>query len=682
MAFDLSTARPVQQSGFDISTAEPEQQEQAETVQDEDATSTITMNDVNDILLKLPGVPAVAEFMAGSNRTVAGFLDFLLPDNVNALLTLAGSEKRVPTFSDLTVPQGTFDPSLTGKVAGTAGEFAALGAGVGGAIRRGVQGLAAAAPGETALIGTARQLGSTTSKQDVGFGVLSGGGQEAGREAGGETGALIGSIAAPVAAIPAASIAKLGASVVKSATAKVFTKLGGNVNLIDAKSGLPTPLFEAALKNRGLEYGSIIESADNLPVVIGKGNPEAVVERIIKRKLLNRETDDALSILRLEGNKIVSDELGEEAVKQGFRKGDVSATKAMTGQTKKDALEMLNMNRQILSDSSKAQEFRPSEVAGKRVMNQFDFIRGRADTLRLELDKIAKAPAAGERALSGPGVPQGLKGQQINTAEVEDTLLAGLEKLKVNIPDEILSDTRQLNSFLKGNDAFVGSLISENPSSKNIIRKSIKLLSEPGQADALRAHDLKRQLDELIDFNKTGKQGLTESGRNFAKTLRRSLNNSIRDVNLRYGQVNDDLSLSIQSMQEFQKVLGPSIDILAPGANKAVGQDLRGLLSNRKSRVKLENAINNLDESAKKLGGSFDSDVKQLVQFANTLDNRFGSVADTSFKAEITSGIQQASRGTAGAKEAVISEVAKQAEKLRGINDTNAMNVLHKILKR
>lgn len=308
-------------------------------------------------------------------------------------------------------------------------------------------------------------------------------------------------------------------------------------------------------------------------------------------------------------------------------------------------------------------------------MQRFNFIRGKADILRSDLDKIANKPF-NPRALGGPGVTPGLKGLKINTTKIEDSVLSGLEKLKVNIPDEILADTGKLNAFLKGNEAFTGSLISENPSSKSIIRKSIKLLSEPGTTDASRAHDLKRQLDELIDFNKSGKQGLTESGRTFAKNLRFSINETIREVSPQYAKINDDLSMSIKSMNDFQKVLGPSIDVFDKGASSAVGQDLRGLLSNRKSRDRLNNAVNGIDDTARSLGGNFDVSVKDLTRFANTLDDRFGAVAETSLKGEIESVVREGARATA------IKKVAEKAEKLRGINDANALNALTKILKR
>ena len=61
----------------------------------------VSLEDIDAALLKVPGVPQLAEFAAGANRSIAGFLDFLGPDNINAVLELAGSEKRVPNLQKL-----------------------------------------------------------------------------------------------------------------------------------------------------------------------------------------------------------------------------------------------------------------------------------------------------------------------------------------------------------------------------------------------------------------------------------------------------------------------------------------------------------------------------------------------------------------------------------------------------
>lgn len=77
------------------------------------------------------------ELITGINRGVIDALDFLGPDQVNAVLQLAGSEKRMPTLSDIEiVKQGTTgghipDPTIS-QLVGAAGEFAAPGLPIGG----------------------------------------------------------------------------------------------------------------------------------------------------------------------------------------------------------------------------------------------------------------------------------------------------------------------------------------------------------------------------------------------------------------------------------------------------------------------------------------------------------------------------------------------------------------------
>jgi hypothetical protein len=613
------------------------------------------------------------EGVSAANRAVTDLLDFFGPGTLNAALEVAGIESRLPTFSGATnapkgqFSQGTIAEGLPTDIIAGASEFGVNAATGQGLIKQGAKQLAPLAKNTASRV--LREFSKPSVKSATAFGATSGAGSEIGREVGGETGALIGSVVAPVAAVTALGGAKV-------LIPKLAAKFGKNLALIDQQTALPSPAFQKALDKRGLQYGSIIDDVDSLPVLRSNLKPDEVVERILQRKLISGASDDVTATLRLDAGRIVPDQLGEEAIKQGFRPGKIAAIKSMNSSTKTEAVKMLNMTRQILANDSLKDKFRPTNVVGDNVKKQFDFIRGKADILRLDLDRIANKPAAGANTLGGPGVTPGLKGLEINTNKIENAVLGGLDKLKLNIPDDVLKDTKKLSSFLKGNEAFTGSLISENPSSKNIIRRSVKLLSEPGEADASRAHIIKKQLDELIDFNKASRQGLTDSGKNFAKAVRSAVNETIRDVSPRYANINDELSLSLQSMNKFQKVLGPSIDVFDKGASSAIGQDLRGLLSNRKTRVNLENAVDSIADTAAKLGGKFDVDVKNLTRFANTLDDRFGAVADTSLKGEVESVIREGARATA------VKKVAEGAEKLRGINEKNALNSIQKILMR
>ena len=629
--------------------------------QQPEETQETTIGDIGEGALALGG-----EAIAGFNRGVVGLLDFLTIDQINDIRGMMGDE-AIPTLSEALVgpkgqfSKGTIAEGLPTDIVGGAGEFAVNAMTGQGLIKQAAKQLAPQALSTGARV--LRQAAQPSLASSAAFGGASGAGEATGRELGGEAGALVGAVAAPLT-----GVAALGG--VKAAVTKLASKFGKNIGLIDQNTALPTPAFQKALDKRGVQYGSIIDDVDNLPALQGRQNADDVVNAIIKRKLINRSTDDVTATLRLEGNSIVADSLGEEAVKQGFKAGNVAAVKGMNSSTKKEALKMLNMNRQILANASKADDFRPTDVVGNNVLERFSFIRGRADTLRLELDNIANKGIA-DRTLGGPGVVPGLKGQRINTSTVEDNLVNEFRRLGVNIPD----DTVNIASTLSAKGAFTGSQISKDPTSQKIIKDVVDLLGEGG-SDALRAHNLKRQLDRMIDFNKKSAAGLTDAGRDFAKSIRHSLNQAIRDVSPRYAKVNDQLSMSIESMNEFQRTLGGSIDVFKKGAAKAVGQDLRGLLSNRKTRIKLENSINSLDDTARELGGSFDVNVKNLTRFANILDDRFGAVAETSLKGEVESAIREGTRAT------VIKNVAAKAEWLRGINDKNALNALQRILKR
>lgn len=60
-------------------------------------------DDVDQPETSLTDIPL--EFMAGTNKAVLETLDFLGPDQVNAILQLTGSDKRVPTFSESKIGQ-------------------------------------------------------------------------------------------------------------------------------------------------------------------------------------------------------------------------------------------------------------------------------------------------------------------------------------------------------------------------------------------------------------------------------------------------------------------------------------------------------------------------------------------------------------------------------------------------
>lgn len=432
-------------------------------------------------------------------------------------------------------------------------------------------------------------------------------------------------------------------------------------------SGLPSPNLERALKKKDIDFGALIGERDELPLVFGKNNPDQLVDSIIKRKLAAGGQADALYKFRISDGRVVVDDLGGEALKQGFRKGDISSAKTANQSTRASMVEMLRKKRAIAADRSKALDFRPSDDVGKSAMERFDFVRDRALSLRKELDSLADRGGAPDPRLIGRG---GLKGREINPQLVVNDYLKGLDDLEVSI------DSGTIPPKLD----FKNSLISEDKTSQRIIKSLTNILAKEGPIDASRAHVIKRQIDTMLDFNKKSAAGLTDVGERFAKDVRRSINNSIREVSPEYARINDELSKSLDVMQSFDKALGGGVDAFSDNASKAVGQTLRRLMSNVQSRVNLEDALSNLDNVSREMGGTFDTDVKRLILFNKTLDDRFGTSAFTSLQGEVESAIRAGP--TQAAKEFAARKAAEKIEDIRGISDTNAFNVMERILRR
>lgn len=464
----------------------------------------------------------------------------------------------------------------------------------------------------------------------------------------------------------------------KGALENLQRALRSSKSLVNPETGAVQPAFQKALDKYDIDIGALADDQANLPVIYSADKPEKVVEEIVKKQIKTGKSPNYLAKIRLDNKgNIVGDDLGQLAYKQGFELGDIAAVKQANSATRNEAKRMLQMQRAIMADKSKVDSFRPSDAVGDAVMSRFNYVRNQADRLRDKLNKMAsKELTISGRKLIGGG--DKLKGLDIDPSSVERTVFDELDKLNVSIKDGPIFDQVSQKGF------FDGSKIMEDPTSQKIIKRVFNLLkyNPDGPIDALRAHEVKQQIDSLIDFNKKSSQGLTESGRRFAMSVRRALNDSIRDVSPEYAAVNDKLSSALNAMNALEDSIGRRIDLFDRNASQAVGTELRKLLSNYGTRQTLNNSLNTLDDVAKQLNGSFDTNFRELNRFANVLDKRFGSVAENSFKGNIDSALDLNRLRNTSVKEAVIEKgLGKIADKF-GPNDVKALDVMQKILVR
>jgi len=265
----------------------------AQFVNKEELVDQPLIDKIDEALLSIPGASTLAEFAAGANRSIMGALDFLGPDNINAILEVAGSESRVPRLSnELSAPQGTFKKGIIGEVASKAGETAALAAGTGTLLRLAASKLSPlAAAGESAGRGLLRQAGLITPTADIAAGAASGAGSAVGKEAGGDVGELIGGIVTPLAlSIPITSA--------KSTASKVLAKSAPSSSELKATaSGI---------------YKSLDESGVSIPVRNYNALADDVAATLKKEGIDKDLTPKAMAVV----NRLSSDKGSEKTLSQ------------------------------------------------------------------------------------------------------------------------------------------------------------------------------------------------------------------------------------------------------------------------------------------------------------------------------------------------------------------------------
>ena len=451
---------------------------------------------------------------------------------------------------------------------------------------------------------------------------------------------------------PDAFAAILGSKAVKSGADSVLKKIpnGKSKPFID-DAGRFRSDFKKALESEGVTLESIFpEDIARLPANI---KPKKAAKEIIKRKLKAGDTDGFLATKKLdETGQVVDDVIARDAIAQGYLPGDIQYFKTASDATKQKMSQMVKIRRQIKDNTGKAMEVQPTNIIGDSAMSRIEFIRGRANEARKGLDQLAKNT---------------LDGVPIDVKRVATKFAEELKGLKVGVVDGELN--------------FDGSLISKDRAAKRVIKDALDLMNEPGGATALRAHELKKQLDKMINYRRSASQ-LTPSGEAFVKSIRRELNDAIRDTSDDYARLNDDLSSALEAIEDFEDAMGSKFSIFDENAGAKAGNRLRKMLTRYGISDDQLAAINQLDDVAEDLGGQFTDDIKALTQFNRTLEDRFGSVRRGSFDQVIEKTLDRAARGKEGVREAVIDKATEYAKKkILNQNDYEALRTLGQLVK-
>lgn len=228
---------------------------------------------IDRAILDAPMGAQVAEIAAGFNRGIAGMIDTLGIEPVNAILQLSGSEFKIPNLSSRPAFVGGFvDDGLQRDILRGAGEASSMALGVTQLAKGAAQLAKPNGIGQKVL----QQIGAMAPVADASLGAASGAGAAVGKELGGTGGSIAGALLAPVAAISLKSILSSGASGIKSlisstsglsddAASKMLAEKMQRENLSpsDVESILKNLGDEGMPADLGAEFNSLLRAAAN-----------------------------------------------------------------------------------------------------------------------------------------------------------------------------------------------------------------------------------------------------------------------------------------------------------------------------------------------------------------------------------------------------------------------------------
>jgi len=357
--------------------------------------------------------------------------------------------------------------------------------------------------------------------------------------------------------------------------------------------------------------------------------------------------------------RIVADTLAEAAIKQGWQPGVIAAMKAGSDLDRAKALQMIGRYEAGKVDEMARATDRPTDIIGQSVDTRVKALIKNTNQSGKDIDRIAKE-------------------QMVRKPVAYEPVMA---KFKTALNDIGVTlnrnDAGNLVAVLRGSD------IEGDRAAQALLNRILARFDDTDVPDAYKAHLAKRFIDTQVQYGKSKANPLTQQAERIVKGLRRDLNAVLGEAFPDYKSANTKYSENIGALDELQKAVGKKIDFESPNADKALGQEMRKLLSNYASRVTLMDSLALADDVAARYGLKINDNIINQVIVANEIDRMFGATASGSFKGQIE---QALSKGIDIARgdslTAAIDLVKAGIDKSRGVNEKNSLKAIKELLRR
>lgn len=362
---------------------------------------------------------------------------------------------------------------------------------------------------------------------------------------------------------------------------------------------------------------------------------------------------------RLINDRVVPDREAIDAIKQGFLEGVIGTVKASSPVDRKKMQQMLN----IYKEGKKSEKFRalhrPTDVVGESLQRRIDYLVDERRQAGQDIARIADTE---------------LRGQQVDYLSAMDRFITDLRAIGVEIKFDKNGVARPI---LRDSD------IQGDKQSERLLTAVLQRLSDVTAPDAYGVHKAKQFIDTQVSYGKRAANPLSQKTERLVKQLRRDLNEALGARFENYREANTQYSETTNALDQLQKAVGTKIDFDSANADKSLGTAARKLMSNYQSRVQMLDAIELANEIAARYGLKIQDDLIAQVIFANEIDRMFGAAAATSLKGQMQEAMRTGVEMARGdAVQRALDLALSTSEKMRGINEENAIKAIEALLKR
>ena len=430
---------------------------------------------------------------------------------------------------------------------------------------------------------------------------------------------------------------------------------------------MPTPELENALRARGLTFESLSPKViAQIPEVLDEGLIPSSRKKDVTKAVLAEQAkvggrQDVLAPYEMDGSG-KKNPVYVEAIKQGYPEGIVQMIKTATPATRFGFLRMAKNMETYKGNFSDANDYRPLNIVGDSIGTRLIDLRKVANDRKVKLEQI---------------VSKDLKDKIISPDPVYKNLTAKLDEYNIFMDRD--KDTGKLYFDFSDSD------IKLDQQSQRLINNLLEVIPDGEPLVGAKAHQIKKQLDGLINYEKINVGDVTPQGKSVLMAVRAGLNEAIRNVSKDYAAVNDDLSVILDSFSDIQDLAGKKIDIFDPETNaKSLGLLSRKLVTNYASQPLVEQSIAGLQKAADRFGLERGDNLTDLVTFANFLEKKHGTPVSGSFQGKIEAANERIVEAVQNPtwESAVAGAYKYGRDKIRGVNEENAFKALYELIRK